>query len=196
MKSLNNIPIPKHLQGRPLWRGLPIPYIALVRPDGTPDFRVTDEATRRRVMMNGLCQLCGERLGKWVFFVGGTEAAKANAYFEPAAHLDCLLYAMQVCPFIAGKIEHADLDKIQAQYANPIGRTATHEGVAITVHADDTFATKRNPLWVIKKARGWSYVKTRDGVILCVPTVFKATGPLHAETMNASDWADVRGMLL
>jgi hypothetical protein len=61
--------------------------------------------------------LCGEPLGKWFFFTGGTEAAKGNQYFEPAAHLDCLIYAMQVCPFIAGKMEHADLAKVEA--ANP-----------------------------------------------------------------------------
>ena len=109
--------IPKRLRLRPQWRGLPIPYIALIRPDGTPDFRVTDEERRRSVIRNHLCQLCGEPLGKWFFFTGGTEAAKGNQYFEPAAHLDCLIYAMQVCPFIAGKMEHADLAKVEA--ANP-----------------------------------------------------------------------------
>jgi hypothetical protein len=184
MKSSNNIPIPKHLQGRPLWKGLPIPYIALIRPDGTPDFRVTDEKARREVMLSCSCQLCGKRLGKWVFFVGGTEAAKANAYFEPAAHLDCVIYAMQVCPFIVGRIDHADVAKVEA--ANP----------EVMVKVDDTFASKRNPLWIIKKAMGWSYVRTQDGTVLCVPTVFKETGPLHPETMEASDWADVRGLLL
>lgn len=181
---MSNIPIPKHLERRPLWKGLPIPYIALVRPDGQPDFRVTDEARRRGVMLGNMCQLCGDQLGKWVFFVGGTEAAKANAYFEPAAHLDCVIYAMQVCPFIVGRIDHADVAKVEA--ANP----------EVIVKVDDTFASKRNPLWIIKKAVGWDYTKTRDGTILCVPIVVKETGPLCPEKMTASDWADVRGLLL
>lgn len=182
--------IPKRLKQRPQWRGLPIPYIALIKPDGQPDFRVTDEHKRRSVIVNHWCQLCGEPLGKWMFFVGGTEAAKANQYFEPAAHLDCLIYAMQVCPFIAGKIEHADLEKVQKQYEQPIARSVTDpEGkVKIQVSADETFSAVRNPYWVIKKANGYGGVRTKQGTVLLVPWVFKETPPIHAETMTPREW--------
>lgn len=178
MTTTTPIPVPRRLQDRPLWRGLPIPYITLIRDDGTPDFRVTDEVKRRDVIQNDWCQLCGEALGKWVFFTGGTQAAEVGAYFEPAAHLDCLVYAMRVCPFIVGKIEHAPLAKVEKAY----------EGTDITVRADATFSGVRNPLWVITKATRWSYVRTSDGTILLRPHVVKQTLPFMPEEMGEHDW--------
>jgi len=176
---MNAIPIPRRLRTRPHYRGLPVPYIALIRPDGQPDFRVTDERARLIVIGNRWCQLCGETLGRWMFFVGGTEAAKHNQYFEPAAHLDCLVYAMQVCPFIVGRIEHADPDKIAAK----------HEGVGISVIKE--VLPVRNPWWVIKKATGYSGLITEGGKLLLTPWAFKETKPLHPETMTADDWKKV-----
>ena len=182
--KMKAIPIPKRLRVRPQYRGLPIPYIALVRDNGQPDFRVTDQHKRHSVIMNRWCQLCGEPLGKWFFFVGGPEAAKGNQYFEPAAHLDCLIYAMQVCPFIVGRVDHADINKVQQQ--NP----------DVTVKADDTFSATRNPVWIIKKADRWQYTYTKDGTLLLVPHALKESPPLRPETMSASDWRQVEKDLL
>ena len=183
------IRIPKRLKVRPQWRGLPIPYIAMINDDGKPDFRVTDEHKRASVIRNRWCQLCGEPLGKYFFFVGGTDAAKHNAYFEPATHLDCLMYAMQVCPFIVGRIEHADVGKIQAEYEGKEAKRVAAGGVVI--EADSTFSTVRNPWWVIKKATDWKLARTKEGTILLVPDVIRATEPLHPETMTAADWKKV-----
>jgi hypothetical protein len=174
---MNAIPIPRRLKNRPLFRGLPIPFITMTGDDGQPDFRVTDEYKRRTVMKNHWCQLCGEQLGRYIFFVGGTEAANANQYFEPACHLDCLVYAMQVCPFIVGRIEHADVEKVKAQRPD------------WDVRADATFSTVRNPYWIIKKATGYDYRKTSDGTILMAPQgVVASTTPIHAESMTPDEW--------
>lgn len=177
-----SIPIPKRLKLRPKYRGLPIPFIALIDQNGDPDFRVTDEDKRALVIRNRWCQLCGEPLGKWFFFTGGTEAAKANHYFEPAAHLDCLVYAMQVCPFIVGRIEHANIEKVKKDWADEPD---------LTVKADDTFSTIRNPYWVIKKAYDWKLTQTKDGTVLIIPEAVKETEPLHPETMTQEDWETV-----
>jgi hypothetical protein len=189
---------PKRLEQRPHWRNLPIPYIALIKPDGEPDFRVTDEDKRKSVISNRWCQLCGQPLGKVCFFTGGTQAAVANAYYEPAAHLDCLVYAMQVCPFIAGKKEHANLGGIQKEYAEmAVARPViSPEGVRIQVNSDDTFTTVKNPYWVIKKATGYDYAYTPSGTLLLIPRVVRETHPIHAETMSASDWNDVFELLV
>jgi hypothetical protein len=181
---MNTVKPPKRLKVRPQWRGLPIPYIALIDAQGQPDFRVTDENKRASVIRNRWCQLCGEPLGKWMFFVGGPEAAKANQYFEPAAHLDCLIYAMQVCPFIVGRIEHADVNKIAAK----------HEGTGIEVVKEVIPA--RNPYWVIKKATSYSLLKAQGGNILLYPHAVKETKPLHAESMTPADWRKVMKELL
>jgi hypothetical protein len=165
---------------------MPIPYIALVTDeDGTPDFKVTDQAKRLEVMRNKWCQLCAEPLGKYCFFVGGMEASKHNQYFEPACHLDCLIYAMQVCPFIVGRIEHADVEKIAARHAK-------HD-----IKVVKEVLPARNPYWVIVKASGWDNIKFASSpVILIRPHRIKETQPLHAETMTASDWARVAKELL
>jgi hypothetical protein len=193
---MSKIPIPKRLKLRPLYRGLPIPYIAMIKADGQPDFRVTDEVKRMQVIMNKWCQLCGEPLGRWFFFVGGTEAAKANHYFEPAAHLECLIYAMQVCPFIVGRIEHADLEKVQKDYDQQVARQTTAPGgepvlEKVKVHADETFSTVRNPYWVIKKAVDWRLARTKDGTILIIPSAVASTTPIHAESMTPDEWARI-----
>jgi hypothetical protein len=182
---MNKIPIPKHLEANLRYRGLPVPYIALIKPDGQPDFRVTDEEARIEVVRGRKCQLCAEKLGKYIFFVGGTEAAKANQYFEPAAHLDCLLYAMQVCPFIVGRIEHVDPEKLQTQMP---------EGLHI--HVSQAYTVVKNPYWVIKKATGYDLIVLDPHEFLIQPNgIIYQTGPLHAESMDAEDWKDVEQLL-
>jgi hypothetical protein len=184
--SAKSVPIPRHLENRPRFRGLPIPYIALIKPDGQPDFRVTDEEARREVIQNRRCQLCSEALGKYIFFVGGTEAAKHNQYFEPAAHLDCLVYAMQVCPFIIGRIEHADPDKIQEQM--PMG---------YQVHVSKAYTVVKNPYWVIKKATGYDLLAVAPNEIIVMPKdIIYQTPPLHAESMGAEEWEAITDILL
>lgn len=174
-----SIPIPARLQRSPKWHHMPVPYIALIGADGQPDFRAVCDEKRRQCIGERLCQLCGQKLGKFLFFVGGPEAAKAGQYFEPAAHLDCVIYAMQVCPFILGKMEHADIAKVAQR----------HEGTGITVRAADTFSSVRNPHWVIIKATDYDLANTPDGLPLVVPKgIICLTPPLHAETMSEVDW--------
>lgn len=182
---MNTIPIPKRLEARPRYRGLPVPYIALIKDDGQPDFRVTDELNRRQVMAQRLCQLCSQPLGKYIFFVGGTEAAKGNQYFEPAAHLDCLIYAMQVCPFIVGRIEHADPDKIQSQL-----------GEEIKVQISQSYTVVKNPYWVIKKATDYALWEVAPNEILVIPKgIIFQTPPLHAESMGPEEWEAMQEIL-
>jgi hypothetical protein len=179
------IPIPKHLEGRPRWRGLPIPYIALIKDDGEPDFRVTNEINRRVVMIERLCQLCGNKMGRNLFFVGGTMAAKHNQYFEPQAHLECVIYAMQVCPFIAGRLEHVDPAQIQKELPGDIH-----------VHVNSGFTTVKNPWWVIKKATGYDLLVVNPAEVLIKPKgIIYETDPLHAETMTAEEWKEIESEL-
>lgn len=175
--------IPKRLKQRPQWRGLPIPYIATIKPDGEPDFRVTDHVKRLEVIRYHQCQLCGQQLGKWVFFVGGPISAEQNAYFEPACHLDCLIYAMQVCPFIVGKMQHAPVEKVQAD--NP----------DLKVIVDETYSSVKSDDWIIVKANGWKAVQTQGGTILLQPNVVKRTEKLRPPQMRRADWIGLMAVL-
>lgn len=179
------VPIPRHLEGRPRHRGLPIPYIAFIAQDGVPDFRVIDQDKRMEVAIHKQCQLCGKPLGRFMFFVGGPSAAAANQYFEPPLHMTCLLYAMQVCPFIVGKIqEHADVPKVQQKHPDAV------------VTADETFSSVRQPEWVIKKALDFHFAKTQQGTILFLPRkILFQTRDLYPDKMGPEDWAQVEQQL-
>lgn len=178
------IPVPPRLESRPRWHGLPIPAIALITPDGTPDFRVTDEAKRLDVIRERRCQLCGLHLGRNLFFVGGPASATALSYYEPPAHLDCLIYAMQVCPFICGQMQHAPMADVQAD--NP----------QIRVRADVTYTTVKSEFWVIIKAGGFETFATPGGTVLLRPRpVIYKTEPLHAASLDTWHWRQLRTIL-
>lgn len=100
-------PEPAALRERPHHGGLPIPWITHVREDGTPDFRVHDTARRHQAAEEALCQLCGERLGEYMVFVGREESAARRIFGEPPMHPECFDYARAVCPWLGGR-PHSD----------------------------------------------------------------------------------------
>jgi len=129
-------------------------------------------------MFNHWCQLCGQPLGRWCFFTGGELCAEQNAYFEPACHLDCLVYAMQVCPFILGKMEHADIEKVKR----------AHPDIDL---GEDSAIVASKPMeirWIITKATNWSYGRTEQKTIMCIPSGSNRRLHVQPATMNAQDW--------
>ena len=84
-------------------RGYPIPYNVLRADDGTPFFTVNDSRTHLRCLVRGLCPICGEKLGKWKWFVGGPRSAfdPHGWYFDLPGHHECERYALSVCPYLA-----------------------------------------------------------------------------------------------
>jgi len=84
-------------------RGYPIFFIATVLPDGSPAFTVTDPKKLMRCIKGDLCSLCGTKLHRGRWFVGGPFSAlhHAGSYADPPMHHECMRYAMQVCPYLA-----------------------------------------------------------------------------------------------
>jgi len=93
---------------------------------------------------------------------------------------------MQVCPFIVGRVEHADPDKIQEQL-----------GEEIKVHVSSAYTVVSNPYWVIKKATTYALWEVKPGEILIIPRgIIYQTPPLHAETMGTAEWEAVTDILM
>lgn len=69
--------------------------------DGEPDFRVIREDGIRHALREKICWLCGKPMGRFTAFVIGPMCAVNRVSAEPGSHLDCALYAAQVCPFLA-----------------------------------------------------------------------------------------------
>jgi hypothetical protein len=92
--------IPLCLRDRPVFRGLPVPFTALVK-DGVPDFRITDIQRWMQAALNRLCHLCGHSLKKKMWFIGGENCMADRLFFDLGTHFECGMYAFQVCPFLA-----------------------------------------------------------------------------------------------
>lgn len=114
------IEIPDFLKHLSTWHGYPIPYTTLILQDGTPDFRVVDEAKRRNCIDKKLCGVCGEKLKRRIAFIGGPWSIENRTFIDPAMHLLCARFAAKTCPYLAG-------DK--RQYATTPGK-AEKEGSA------------------------------------------------------------------
>jgi hypothetical protein len=178
------IPIPERLLANPVHMGYPVPWIALRGADGTPDFRVIDEERRARAMKERLCQLCGGPMGKTLFFVGGPGCITHMAFFEPPVHLDCLIYAMQVCPFILGKLDHVEPDKVQAR----------HEG-HVTVCLDPTIDPHRCETWVIVKCGSFTLLRTPASIQMRPQDIRMVQHSLRPNEMTPEQWQEVRQQL-
>jgi hypothetical protein len=79
--------------------GYPVPwFVAWV--DGKPDFRLMDEEKIHRAIIDHLCWICGEALGRFQTYCVGPMCAVNRISAEPPSHTECAVYAAQVCPFI------------------------------------------------------------------------------------------------
>jgi hypothetical protein len=100
----NDVPIPakmKSLRRDP--RGYPIPWNVLVDSTGKAHFAINVEELRFRAIRERLCPICGARLYRGMWFVGGPMSAlhPRGAYIDPPMHHECAEYALRVCPYLA-----------------------------------------------------------------------------------------------
>lgn len=145
--------IPAYLKDRPRWSGFPIPFTTLIKPDGSPDFRVTDQQQWAKCVTRGLCGLCGQALVYWQAFIGGEKCKETHLFFDPAMHIECAEFAAKACPFIVG---------IKG-YSIKTDRDAT---------ADRLISSERPKLMYLFKTRGYDLVKV-DGKIYIKAQPFK-----------------------
>lgn len=84
-------------------RGYPIPFIVLRDPAGKPYFAVNRQERVARTIREKRCPICGNRLARVFWFVGGPQSAfsEHGAYVDTPMHQDCMEYALRVCPYLA-----------------------------------------------------------------------------------------------
>lgn len=162
--------IPAYLRQRPRWRGFPIPFTTLIRDDGTPDFKVTDQRAWAFAVSRGACGLCGEPLVYWQAFIGGGRCKESRLFFDPAMHIECAQYAIRVCPFLVGKSDYSGAPP-------PAG-----------VVVDEHCSAQRPPDMYLFKTRGYRLVKI-DGKIYIQAEPFKFIERLPQQEEGGSDHA-------
>lgn len=84
-------------------RGFPIPWNVLKADDGTPFFIVNDDTRHWKALRLVLCPICGERLGRWQWIVGGPGSAfdPNGWYIDLPMHHECVTFALSTCPYLA-----------------------------------------------------------------------------------------------
>jgi len=93
-------PLPDRIARLPRHRGYPVPwFVGWV--DGSPDFRVFDGEKFVRAVREGLCWVCGEKLGAHLAFVIGPMCAVNRISAEPPSHRECAEFSARACPFLS-----------------------------------------------------------------------------------------------
>ncbi|MCV7208364.1 hypothetical protein [Mycolicibacterium canariasense] len=102
------VPIPVTCAGRPTTgAGFVVPWANVQLADGGVDFRSQHQTKVQRCWLEGRCQLCGKQI--WpppLVFFGGPRQVAALTFDEPPMHPQCARYASQVCPMVAGRMDH------------------------------------------------------------------------------------------
>ena len=95
--------MPEHIRGLERdHRGYPIPWFVHRPADGSIDFRVMDPNHMLLSVRNRLCWVCGKPHDEGVVaFIGGPLSTAQGIYADPPSHLDCAMFSVKVCPFLA-----------------------------------------------------------------------------------------------
>ena len=104
MHDFTSVSLPKRMRGLSRdRRGYPIPFVVFRDKEGKPHFTINDHGRAERCRKERRCPICGNKLGKELWFVGGPQSAfHANgAYMDTAMHHECMTYALKVCPYLA-----------------------------------------------------------------------------------------------
>jgi len=83
-------------------RGLPVPFTVLWDRAGKPHFKANDERKTEKCIAERLCIICGNRLRKDMYLIGGPVSAfNPNGVFNDApVHRLCGQFALQYCPYL------------------------------------------------------------------------------------------------
>lgn len=116
-------PIPDRMKHLDLdHRGYPIPWTVFRDDDGKPHFTINNEFKVYRAMHEELCSICGVKLLRGRWFIGGPGSAlhPNGAYIDPPLHHECMQFAASVCPYLisskyTGRLDGATLDPAKAK---------------------------------------------------------------------------------
>lgn len=145
-----DVPIPERMSRLPLdHRGYPIPVIVQRSATGEPLFTVNDNVAHDKCTKYKLCPICGDPLGKELWFAGGPLSAfhPGGSYYDSPMHHECVSYAMQVCPYLA-----------LPGYVSNLAQVIPHleKKVPGAIMVDPTQRAERPPLFVVVLAYGRS----------------------------------------
>lgn len=140
-------------------RGYPIFFTAYRDDDGHPHFSIQEETRRQYVIANDLCSICGGKLLRGRWFIGGERSAfdPNGAYVDSPMHDECAHYALRVCPYLIAPNYDRFVETRTLKPDDPL-----HGNTMI----DPAMIDARPPVFVAVLARGTRKV---EGEVRCGP---------------------------
>lgn len=149
----SEIPIPERMRDlKKDRRGLPIPANVLVDKDGKPHFTINNHTIRNKHIMEQLCGICGKKLLRGRWSVGGPASAltEEGVYYDSPLHYECARYALQVCPYLAmpsyGKridtktLDPKKMDRHEAIFIDPTQIADRPPCFVMVMHVGETYS--------------------------------------------------------
>lgn len=99
-----DVPIPPRMRHLKLdARGYPVFYVALIDKNGNPHLAINDTMKRIQCAHQDLCSICGTKLMRGRWFIGGPLSAfhPHGMFSDAPMHHECAHYALLVCPWLA-----------------------------------------------------------------------------------------------
>jgi hypothetical protein len=158
----------KRNHDRPLYKGMVVPYVVLIRPGGIPDFKINDIHKLIQCANEKLCTICGQKLDYWIWWLGGQKSMDKHEFLDGPMHQECADYSAQVCAYIAG-------GKGYAQQIKPV------EGVQIVEYGPvDAYEVKAVPMFKAKSRRDATkgVINARQGYVKFYPPVLLQITPV------------------
>jgi hypothetical protein len=146
-------PLPDRMRQLPRdRRGYPVFFGAFIEADGTPHFTINDERKRVEMVRRDLCSICGQKLLRGRWFIGGSRSAfdPKGAYLDMPMHDECAHYALKVCPYLAAPSYAREIADRKAE--------AIKTGIVLV---DETMIPGRPVVFVAVMAVGQRYVGDR-----------------------------------
>ena len=99
-------PLPDRMKDLPVdHRGYVVPWFVewIDGPDGkkVPEFRATSGTKMAIAHRNGLCWVCGKKVGSYKCFVIGPMCGINRISSEPPSHHECAQWSVRNCPFLS-----------------------------------------------------------------------------------------------
>lgn len=137
-------------------RGYPIPFIVLRDNEGRAHFTINDTAKVQITLRRDLCAICGQKLLRGRWYVGGPGSAfhPDGAYIDGPLHFECAQYALQVCPYLAAPKYAGRLDMKTVDPAKLPGTA---------MFMDQTLDPRRPEVFVAVMATG--HTQTENGYL-------------------------------
>lgn len=150
--------LPSRLRTRPRdRRGYVIPWVQFVADDGTPNFAVLEEGKTRDALRRRLCGLCGQPMGRHVYFVGGPLTVANRYFYDPPMHKECAIYALETCPHLA---------RSKGRYRDPAAVKEAIKGEAATLVVGEMVTATKCDYYALMHAVSYNHGRTEQGMLV------------------------------